>query len=220
MTINHHPSDAMLLSYASGSLTESWALGVASHLAYCGECRTTVAQYENIGGALLDETEPAELSVGALDNVLARLSDEPELNIPANDHRPILPSPLWNYVKTESQTGQGMDGLPWQRLGVGAYHLPLLSSGKFTTARLLRIPANMPVPEHGHNGSELTLVLSGGFTDATGHFLPGDIEETDETIVHTPHADPGEDCIVLAITDAPLRFSNWWARLAQPMIGI
>ena len=86
--------------------------------------------------------------------------------------------------------------------------------------RLLRIPAGKPVPEHGHGGRELTLVLSGSFSDSTGRFSRGDLEDADETLEHQPIAGEEEDCICLAVTDAPLRFKSRLLRLVQPVLGI
>ena len=88
------------------------------------------------------------------------------------------------------------------------------------TARLLRIPAGRPVPEHTHGGLELTLVLSGAFSDSVGRYGPGDFQEADENLEHQPHAEAGADCICLAITDAPLRFKSLAARIVQPFLGI
>jgi putative transcriptional regulator len=76
------------------------------------------------------------------------------------------------------------------------------------------------VPNHGHRGIELTLVLQGAFVDDGGRFARGDIEIADEELDHTPVADDAEDCICLAATDAPLRFSSWVPRLAQPFLRI
>jgi len=84
----------------------------------------------------------------------------------------------------------------------------------------LRIPAGRPVPEHGHGGLELTLVLSGAFMDGEERFGPGDVQEANEDLVHTPHTVAGEDCICLAITDAPLRFSSRIVRMMQPLLNI
>jgi putative transcriptional regulator len=67
---------------------------------------------------------------------------------------------------------------------------------------------------------ELTLVLSGAFSDATGEYRRGDLQEADEDLQHRPHAAPGEDCICLAVTDAPLRFRSLAARMVQPLLGI
>jgi putative transcriptional regulator len=76
------------------------------------------------------------------------------------------------------------------------------------------------VPDHGHRGTELTLVLQGAFADANDRFNRGDIEIADEDVTHTPVALAGEDCICLAATDAPLRFRGLMPRLAQPLFRI
>ena len=76
------------------------------------------------------------------------------------------------------------------------------------------------MPDHGHRGTELTLVLQGAFTDATDHFGAGDIEVANEELDHTPVADIGADCICLAATDAPLRFRGLMPRIAQPFLRI
>ena len=96
----------------------------------------------------------------------------------------------------------------------------ILPTSKSASARLLYIPAGAAMPDHGHRGMELTLVLRGAFTDEDDRFGPGDVEVADEELNHTPVADIGEDCICLAATDAPLRFNSWLPRLAQPFFKI
>lgn len=219
MTITHHPNEALLLDYATGTLGEAWALAIATHLALCPGCRRSVAELEALGGSLLASLAPATMARGSLEAVMARLDHEPPpQDTPAapssSGSAPLLPQPLRGYL------GGDLDALKWQRLGRGAAQLAVPTSEKNATARLLRIPAGRPVPEHSHNGMELTLVLSGAFGDSTGHYGRGDLQEADTTLSHQPHADAGEDCICLAITDAPLRFSSLAARLVQPFLGI
>jgi putative transcriptional regulator len=215
MTITHHPSDELLFDYGAGALSEAWSLAVATHLALCPQCRHDVDDVEALGGELLEGLAPVPVSRSAFDDVIARLDSEdapeqPTARVPGH----VLSQPLRGYL------GSDADGLDWQRLGLGAYHILIPTGDTGITARLLRIPAGRPVPTHTHGGLELTLVLSGAFSDATGHFGRGDLQEADETLEHQPHATPGEDCICLAITDAPLRFSSFAARLVQPLLGI
>ncbi len=61
---------------------------------------------------------------------------------------------------------------------------------------------------HSHRGLEFTLVLQGGFTDTTGSYGPGDLQMASAETWHNPVADPGEDCINLSVTTAPLRFKG------------
>ena len=64
------------------------------------------------------------------------------------------------------------------------------------------------------------MVLRGSFTDDGQRFGVGDVETADSDLEHQPVAEPGEDCICLAVTDARLRFRGVFARLVQPFIGI
>jgi putative transcriptional regulator len=127
---------------------------------------------------------------------------------------PVFPEPLRSYL------GGDVDKLRWRRLGFSAKHLPIATRDGRSSVRLLRIPAGQPVPEHGHGGPELTLVLKGCLVDGEQRFHRGDVECTDETVEHQPSAGPEEDCVCLAVTDAPLRFKSRIARLAQPFLRI
>ena len=86
--------------------------------------------------------------------------------------------------------------------------------------RLLYIPPGQSVPEHGHGGLELTLVLQGSFSDSEGSFGVGDVETAHGEIEHQPVAGQGAPCICLAATDAPLRFRGLIPRLLQPIFRI
>ena len=71
--IRHHPDETLLLAYASGATDEALGLVVATHIAYCDQCRGVTARLEAIGGSLLQDLAPASLSGNALDTVLAKL---------------------------------------------------------------------------------------------------------------------------------------------------
>ncbi len=221
MKIRHHPSEELLLDYASGALAEGWSLAIATHLALCPACRHTVAGLEALGGGMLLSAAPAAMDERALESVMARLDADIEEPGPgsavggaAMAERPVLPQPLRDYL------GGDADTVDWRRLGLGAFQAVIPTAEPGTTVRLLRIPAGRPVPQHSHRGMELTLVLAGAFSDATGEYGRGDLQEADETLEHQPHAAPGEDCICLAVTDAPLRFKSLAARMVQPLLGI
>jgi putative transcriptional regulator len=218
MSIKHHLSDDLLIEYASGSLSEGWSLAVASHLSLCPECRRRLAAMEGAAGALLEKVEQN----GNEDEAWSRFRTQ-AIDIRAEEIRPspektqataVLPEPLRSYV------GGDLAELKWRALGRGAYQILIDTEDKETQVRLLRIPAGKPVPEHTHEGRELTLVLAGSFHDGEDLFARGDIEEADGDLLHTPTATPGEDCICLAVTEAPLKFSSWIVRLVQPILKI
>ncbi|HEV7305374.1 ChrR family anti-sigma-E factor [Ensifer sp.] len=222
MSVRHHVSDELLLAYAAGSLEEGWRLAVATHLALCPESRSRLALIENAAGQLFEDIVVEQPMTTSFDQLRQRLEGHRTPESGAVRHPtgrraggvPMLPEPLRSYV------GGDVETLKWKALGRGAFHILIKTGDATTTARLLRIPAGRPVPEHGHGGRELTVVLAGSYHDGDRLFARGDLEEADASIEHQPVATPLEDCICLAVTDAPLKFKSWLVRLVQPVLGI
>lgn len=214
MTPRHHIADDLLLSYAAGSLAEGWSLAVATHLSLCAECRARLATAEAAGGQLLEtlNIEPAADSWTAVKSRLAKAAPAATKKVEATTA--TLPKPLRDYI------GGDLDAIRWTAIGTAGAQVRLKTADRETQVRLLRIPAGKPVPEHGHRGRELTVVLTGAFTDGEMRFGPGDVEDADAEIEHIPTATPEADCICLAVTDAPLRFRSLIVRALQPFLGI
>ncbi|MGL6208276.1 MAG: ChrR family anti-sigma-E factor [Paracoccaceae bacterium] len=210
MTIRHHLSESLLMSYAAGELPEAFALVVATHISMCDECRASLAGFEAVGGAVLDSSDTVAMDEHSLEATLARLG-LPEVVKPAP--RSSLPAPLADYI------GGDLASVKWRSLGMGVRQALLPTTGG-GTARLLYIPAGQAVPDHGHRGLELTLVLQGAFRDDTDRFTKGDVEIATEALEHTPVAEAGQDCICLAATDARLRFNGLIPRIAQSFFRI
>lgn len=218
MIVSHHPSDELMLDYAAGATGPGLELAIATHLTFCPHCRRTSQLLDAVGGHVLTEVSEAPRPTDPtdpFDKVMACISAEssaaPVETVPASA---VLPRPLRDAL------GCDLDGVPWRRLGMGAYHHVVPVNDAAATVRLLKIPAGRPVPMHSHRGIELTVILCGAFSDATGTYIRGDLQEADDTLLHQPHAAPSEDCVCLAVTQAPLRFKSWAARLVQPFLGI
>lgn len=213
--IKHHLTDALLMAYSAGTLGEAFSLTVAAHVSICDECRAQLGAFDSVGGALMEDCAGADVAAGSYDATLSlienavRADTGPESQVAGA----TLPGPVRNYV------GGDLDAVTWATVGMGVKQA-ILPAARDATVRLLCIPAGTAVPDHGHRGTELTLVLQGAFTDQTGSFGPGDIEVANEELDHTPVADMSEDCICLAATDAPLRFKGLLPRLAQPFLKI
>ena len=212
-TIRHHVSDRLLMAYAAGSLPEAFSLVLATHLSLCDECRARLGAYEALGGQVLERSDMA-MTEGSLAACMARIEGlAPVARPQPRPARGVFPAPLAEYV------GGGPDKVKWRPLGMGVRQA-ILPTSRGATARLLYIPAGQAVPDHGHRGTELTLVLQGAFADSTDRFGRGDLEIADEDLEHTPIAEAGEDCICLTATDAPLRFNALIPRLLQPVFRI
>ena len=214
--IKHHLSDKILMGYSAGTLPEAFSLMVASHISLCDECRVQLESFDAIGGALLDEdeTDTAPLNGNSLAATMALIAGgEAEPAQPKRRPGGGLPGPIQDYV------GGDLSAVKWRSMGMGVKQA-ILPTSSDATARLLYIPAGTAMPDHGHNGTELTMVLQGAFVDEDDRFARGDVEIADEDLEHTPVADISEDCICLAVTDAPLKFNSLIPRIAQPFLRI
>jgi putative transcriptional regulator len=216
MSATYHPSDELLVAYGAGSLDEAASLLVATHLALCPRCRAEVGRVEALGGAVIETLPPSDLGADALASILARLDQLPEPIMPRRPTAALsgLPSPLRDYLPTTS-----MDALPWKRLAAGIEQAILLQA-RGIRARLLRIGAGIVVPEHGHGGMELTMVLQGGFADLGRGYARGDVAMADQQVVHSPMADGGETCLCLAVTDGPLKLTGLVGMLVNPFLDL
>lgn len=210
----HHLTEDLILGYSAGTLPEAVNLIVATHISMCDTCRAAVEAADAVGGSLIETSDSVAMGAGALDGALDLIRSQPAPTQPAARPRdPVLPAPLRDYV------GGSLDKVKWRAAGMGVKQAILPTDGD-ATARLLYIPAGTAIPDHGHRGMELTLVLQGAFSDEDGSFARGDIEIATEEVNHMPVADISEDCICLAVTDAPLRFNGLLPRLAQPFLRI
>lgn len=211
--INHHLPDEVLGAYSAGSLPEAYALVVATHVSLCDDCRAALDSFDAIGGAILEDQSLEEVTDAALAATLALIADAPVAEPVRRQSSSIFPAPLADYI------GGGPESVQWRNVGGGVRQAVLKTSNE-ATARLLYIPAGKKVPDHGHKGLELTMVLQGAFSDQVSRFGRGDVEIANEDLHHDPVAEMGEDCICLAATDAPLVFKDLIPRLAQPFIRI
>lgn len=208
--ITHHTPDSLLVAYAAGTLPNPFALVVATHISLCLDCRSALEAHQAVGGAVLEAAECAPLS----DSLKASIFDQLDTEAPSSPgyrRSGIFPGPVMEKLQGKPPR--------WRSLGLGVRQ-SILSADREGSARLLYIPPGRAVPDHSHNGLELTLVLQGSFSDETGRYGVGDLEVADETLEHTPIADAGAPCICLAATDAPLRFSALVPRLLQPLFRI
>lgn len=217
MTIVHHLDEATLVRYAAGDLEEGFLVLVAAHIAMCDTCRKRAHLAEGFGGGLLEAEAGAALSPGSFDRLMQRIetpgvADRIEIERPADGDVPL---PLRAYV------GDRIDGVSWRSIAPGVRKRGLkLASDAGSSLFLLNIGEGMAMPEHGHGGAEMTLILSGAYRDDFGRFGPGDVADLDEHVEHQPTVEPGGPCICLVATEAPTRFKSLIGRLFQPLTGI
>lgn len=224
MTIKHHLDDATLMGLSAGALPEALANVAAAHIDVCPSCRRRLDDLDMLGGALLERVEPEPLSDGLTERMAAHFRDDNVRSFPVHrararhtkgERRGEIPKPLRRLI------GSSLDELPWQWLAPGIRHYPIeLPEESRGGLRLLRIKAGMRIPEHGHGGSELTLILRGAYHDRFGRFGPGDVADLDEDAEHEPRVDKDGECICLVATEQAARFKGFLSRVLQPLTGI
>ncbi|AEI95756.1 ChrR family anti-sigma-E factor [Roseobacter litoralis] len=214
-TIKHHLNDAVLMAYSAGTLPEAFNLIVAAHLSLCDSCRAQAESFDALGGALLEQNADTDMDNNSFANTMDLIAGgDIAVTVPAAEMTPgVLPKPIQDYV------GGDLDSIKWKPIGMGVKQA-ILPTSKDATARLLLIPAGTAMPDHGHKGTEMTMVLKGAFQDDDGYFARGDVEIADSDLHHTPVADIHEDCICLAVADAPLEFNRLLPKIAQRFLRI
>jgi len=220
MKVDHHLDEATLLQYASGDLDEAFTIVVAAHIAMCDECRHAARAAVEVGGGALENSEAAALDSGSFEQLMLKLGSDQDIvkdvrPVRVDGHRGDVPLPLVRHV------GENLDAIRWRTIGPGVRkHTIKQSTASKSSLYMLHIAPGTAVPEHGHGGAELTLILSGTYTDAFGAFSRGDIADLDEHVEHQPMVEGEMPCICLVATEAPTRFKDIFSRLLQPLIGI
>jgi len=214
-SINHHLNDTVLMAYAAGTLPEAFNLMVASHISLCDTCRAQAESFDALGGEILDHDCAAAMSEASFADTLALIDGGAVESVapPTYNDESVLPGPIQSYI------GGDLDSVHWKPVGMGVKQA-ILPTSKEASARLLMIPAGTAMPDHGHHGTEMTMVLKGAFQDDDEYFARGDVEIADSDLHHTPVADIHEDCVCLAVADAPLQFDKLLPKIAQRFLRI
>lgn len=208
------PVDELLAAYGAGALDPARHALVASHLVLRPENRRFVRAVEDYASSGLLSSEPAA-PARRRDARLAAIFDmvesEPVRAIPA-EQGGLLPAPLRRYL------GCDMDALGWRFVVPGVREVKIEESGRGEVS-LIHVRAGRRLPQHTHEGSEITLVLKGAFVDPLGRYARGDIAIADSALEHSPEIEGDVDCICFAVTDAPLRLSSPIGRLVGKILS-
>jgi putative transcriptional regulator len=208
--LRHHPAelqplDALLASYAAGQLSPALYALIGAHLVLCGKNRAYVAALEAMAAGELLFGDPAP--IGGREAKLSAIFDCPQVAAPALVKTP-LPRSLSHFI------GQPFDAIRWRNILPGIREC-LIDKRTDEAATLIWIEAGHRIPAHCHEGTEVTLVLQGGFSDSTGHYCRGDIAIADANVDHGPIADGKEDCLCFSVTDGRMRLTGPVGKLAE-----
>lgn len=196
--------EVLLAAYAAGQVPCAVHALVASHLELSSENRAFVASLEESLAKELTVDRPC-CEIRKREDRLAAIfcCDQMVGKAPCDSD---VPRALRHFL------GRCIDEMPYRTLLPGIRECRIEAENGLT-AMLYRIAPGKKIPQHSHEGAEITLVLRGGFSDVTGHYRRGDMAIADEDVDHVPVADEGEECVCFAILDAPLRLTGPIGRL-------
>lgn len=218
MTVVHHIDDATLVRFASGETDQAVSVAVAAHIDMCPTCREALRKAEACGGQLLESSNEASLAADAYDKLRAQLENEPEVETTTGDSASApesdVPRPLQHFI------GPSLDAVKWKSVAPGVKKHEILADRNSSSLYMLHISAGSKMPEHGHHGQEMTLVLSGAYRDKMGRFARGDIADLDEDTEHQPIVEPGAPCICLVAAESRIKPKGLLVRLLQPLVRI
>ncbi|MBL0481474.1 ChrR family anti-sigma-E factor [Aeromonas veronii] len=219
--IKAHPTDPMLRAFAADELPLPLAVGLSAHCELCLDCAARLKAFEEeLAQQYL--ASPAELELVPRDDValdagfdamLADILAQPEpvaapvidlpraqpVELEVAGHAYRLPRVLTRYRSPK-----------WRHIGaIRQQSLPLDEMG--ARASLLHIEAGGRIPEHTHQGYELTLLLAGNIQDGDTLYQAGDFIWRDASHAHSPHTPDG--CLCYTVQDAPVQFTKGLSRL-------
>ncbi len=219
--IKAHPTDPMLRAFAADELPLPLAVGLSAHCELCPDCAARLKTFEEeLAQQYLASPAEPELASrddvaldAGLDAMLAGILAQPEpvaapvIDLPRAQptelevagHAYRLPRVLARYRSPK-----------WRHIGaIRQQSLPLDEMG--ARASLLHIEAGGRIPEHTHQGYELTLLLAGTIEDGDTRYKAGDFIWRDASHSHSPHTPDG--CLCYTVQDAPVQFTKGLSRL-------
>jgi putative transcriptional regulator len=219
----HHPDKNLLIEFAAGTIDHGQSIAVSSHLHYCVRCRTDVANLERIGGAMINmstdtdtdsDDAPPAASFDALMHKINQLDDDTT----THSSEPTTPK---QYAALPRVIRKMLcQPAKWKRITTSLSSANLIAGQNKYGISLQKIDAGGSVPQHDHRAAEITVVLKGSFSDEDHMYQQGDFLLKNAGDIHRPIASSNEDCLCLAVEQAPVKLTGVFNRLLNPFLRI
>jgi putative transcriptional regulator len=222
--IKHHPKFELLQSFVKGELPASLSAGIAIHADMCPECQEKIFQLtEQLSYASFEEAYLDRFIVeedDTLDNTDDVDFDQAIAAITESSDIDIVEPKVEKTITFKEQVYTLPSVLNNMEFGKKA------NIGKLARARiqldeneihssLLHIEPGGSVPEHTHNGFELTVLISGTFSDEAGDYEAGDFIMLDKQHQHHPISEQG--CLCFTVANDSLHFTQGINKLLNPI---
>ena len=215
--VTRHPDSELLVEYTSGSLSLAPSISVTTHLQFCGNCSRTVESLKHIGGDILEDAEAIPVSENLLEKVLLGIEESPRESEAGFSTREKAVDDVAHTLPRYVQQLLPEGNLRWRFLSPSLRHATVSVGEDRYELALHRIQAGGKAPEHNHRGQEITVVLTGCFSDEDGVYQPGDFVVRQPGDIHRPIAAQNEDCICLSVLSAPIELTGA-KRLFNPLL--
>ena len=222
--VSFHPDAKFMTDFAAGSLPLSEAICVAAHLEFCSKCRSHVQQLSDLGAQLMSRLEPqsAPGDDGGFDQLMQRIdSDDSDMSVSSASTevaRASSANPPGLPRVVQKLATDGLQNLKWAQFGKSLRIAPINIGEKSRETSIYDIKAGGCMPEHEHRGEEITVLLTGSFSDTEGKYVKGDFVVRHAGERHQPTATLDTDCICLVSLAQPVKPSSLWYRLLEPLV--
>lgn len=220
--------ETLLMEYAAGVLGQAQSLIVTTHVALSPSARTKVNSWRAVSGACLENCRPVSMNENSLRAVLAQLDDvrseETARTLttrPSQDIRELLPedidippelSPYFTLRRHKT--------MKWHSVYPGIHSFTVPLNCKKSKVEFYKFKPGAKAPRHKHGGQEITLVLTGAFSDDKGQYDAGDlIIIEDNNYIHSPTACEVRGCICLTVQTGGMRLEGVLGRFLNPFLG-
>lgn len=218
-----HPDPKLIEAFVKGELSAGLSVAISAHLEMCPDCQQMASDLENsIAAKWAEESTVKSAEFGTdidtlISSITATSQIKEEIPAPAQDNTIAIDCESdMREVKLPSVLAKiASDGLEWKRVAGGISEASVVLDDK-TQCEFLYMKPGSQVPPHKHQGSEVTLVLDGSFSDDFGDYKPSDFLLRTSKDTHQPRTEEG--CLCFAVLDSPLTFTSGLARLLNPIL--
>jgi len=222
--IKHHPKFELIQAFVNGELPASLSAGIAIHIDMCPKCKKSIA-------LLTEQVAEQSFKEAFLDKFI--VEDNEDLETIANLDFDEMIADITDSDEIDSVVTPVVKTVEFNK---AAYTLPTVlnniaignttSVGKLSRARLqldenevhsslLHIQPGGGVPQHTHNGYELTVLLDGSFHDEDGEYVKGDFIMVEGNHKHHPISTNG--CLCYTVANGALHFTQGINKLLNPI---
>lgn len=223
---NFHPSDNDLLEFSNGSCNLAVSISISVHLHFCPLCRHKVSELNSVGGHCMTQADKVEVDSDSFAATMQRIKS-------ANTSAPAPTS----LETLEAKNTLGIDALTslphvvkkllpdtkhlsWSFITPTLKAIQLQSQTDGFEVQLHKLKKGGSIPEHDHQGKEVTVILEGSFSDDNGAYRVGDYVVMEPGQKHKPTATQDQDCICLSVVEAPVKLTGFWGYFVNPLMNL